>query len=121
MKMVPLGKSGLQVPAIAVGCMRIGEMPAEKLAEHICWCVDHGLNFFDHADIYGGGRCEENFREAFRQTGLSRDQVILQSKCGIRQGMYDFSKEYILSSVDGICSGWGRIIWMFWCCTVPTR
>ena len=102
MKMVPLGKSGLQVPAIAVGCMRIGEMPAEKLAEHIRWCVDHGLNFFDHADIYGGGRCEENFREAFRQTGLSRDQVILQSKCGIRQGMYDFSKEYILSSVDGI-------------------
>ena len=102
MKMVPLGKSGLQVPAIAVGCMRIGEMPAEKLAEHICWCVDHGLNFFDHADIYGGGRCEENFREAFRQTGLSRDQVILQSKCGIRQGMYDFSKEYIFSSVDGI-------------------
>ena len=45
MKMVPLGKSGLQVPAIAVGCMRIGEMPAEKLAEHIRWCVDHGLNF----------------------------------------------------------------------------
>ena len=47
-------------------------MPAEKLAEHICWCVDHGLNFFDHADIYGGGRCEENFREAFRQTDSAR-------------------------------------------------
>ena len=102
MKMIPLGKSGLQVPAIAVGCMRIGEMAQEKLTEHIRWCVEHGLNFFDHADIYGGGRCEENFREAFRQTGLSREQVILQSKCGIRQGMYDFSKEYILSSVDGI-------------------
>lgn len=102
MKTIPLGKSGLQVPAIAVGCMRIGEMPAERLADQIRWYMEHGLNFFDHADIYGGGRCEENFREAFRQTGFDREQVVIQSKCGIRKGFYDFSKEYILSSVDGI-------------------
>lgn len=103
MKTITLGKSNVQVPVIAVGCMRISDMEKDKLAAHIQYCAEHGLNFFDHADIYGGGQCEVRFAEAFKQTGYKREDVILQSKCGIRPGvMYDFSKEYILKSVDGI-------------------
>lgn len=103
MKKTMLGKTGLEIPVIAVGCMRISEMETDRLTEHIRFCIEHGLNFFDHADIYGGGQCESRFAEAFKKTGYKREDVILQSKCAIRPGvMYDFTKKHILESVDGI-------------------
>lgn len=103
MKKTMLGKTGLEIPVIAVGCMRISEMETVRLTEHIRFCIEHGLNFFDHADIYGGGQCESRFSEAFKKTGYKREDVILQSKCAIRPGvMYDFTKKHILESVDGI-------------------
>lgn len=104
MKTIKLGKSDILVPAVAVGCMRIADMENDDLVKHINYCIEQGLNFFDHADIYGGGNCEKVFAKAFKETGLKREDVILQSKCGIRKGMYDFSKDYILDSVDGILS-----------------
>jgi len=97
-----LGKSELEVPRIALGCMRMEERSPEEVQQLIDISIEAGMNFFDHADIYGGGKSEEVFAEAFQTVGLSRDKVILQSKCGIREGMLDFSREYILSSVDGI-------------------
>ena len=103
MKKTMLGKTNLEIPVIAVGCMRIAEMETNRLTEHIRFCIEHGLNFFDHADIYGGGQCESRFAEAFKKTGHKREDVILQSKCAIRPGvMYDFTKKHILESVDGI-------------------
>ncbi len=96
-----LGKSDLTVPAVAVGCMRISNMSDKALAKHLEYCIEQGLNFFDHADIYGKGRSEERFCEVFSQLPYKREDIILQSKCGIRKNMYDFSKEHILSSVDG--------------------
>ncbi len=102
MKTIPLGGTGLQVPAIAVGCMRVSGMPEEKLDQHLLYCMEQGLNFFDHADIYGGGKCEEVFAASVKRTGLRREDMFLQSKCGIRPGMYDFSREHILSAVEGI-------------------
>lgn len=103
MKKTMLGKTGLEIPVIAVGCMRIAEMETNRLTEHIRFCIEHNLNFFDHADIYGGGQCESRFAEAFKKTGYKREDVILQSKCAIRPGvMYDFTKKHILESVDGI-------------------
>lgn len=103
MKKTMLGKTGLEIPVIAVGCMRISEMETVRLTEHIRFCIEHGLNFFDHADIYGGGQCESRFAEAFKKTCYKREDVILQSKCAIRPGvMYDFTKKHILESVDGI-------------------
>jgi len=65
--------------------------------------IDAGANFFDHADIYGGGACESKFASAVGMNPTLREQMIIQSKCGIVPGiMYDFSKEYILEAVDGI-------------------
>lgn len=104
MKTIKLGKSDILVPAVAVGCMRIADMENDDLVKHLNYCIEQGLNFFDHADIYGGGNCEKVFAKAFKETGFNREDVILQSKCGIRKGMYDFSKDYILDSVDGILS-----------------
>ena len=102
MRKITLGTSPLQVPVIAVGCMRILSLSLTEAERFIRTALDHGANFFDHADIYGGGKCEEIFAEAVGMNSAMREQFILQSKCGIRRGMFDFSKEHILSSVDGI-------------------
>lgn len=103
MEKITLGKSTLMVPKIAVGCMRIDGMETSDLARHINNCMEQEVNFFDHADIYGGGACETHFAKAVQEAGCKREDMIIQSKCGIvPQVMYDFSKQYILDSVDGI-------------------
>ncbi|MCL2363639.1 MAG: aldo/keto reductase [Defluviitaleaceae bacterium] len=99
MKTVKIGnKPGL--PAIVPGCMRIGGMEKADLHAWINTAMERGAHFFDHADIYGGGKCEEVFGAAVREMNISRDQFYVQTKCGIRQGFFDFSKEHILESVD---------------------
>ncbi|WP_407542813.1 aldo/keto reductase (plasmid) [Deinococcus radiomollis] len=102
MKTLKLGTSSLNVPVIAVGCMRINSLSMPEAERFVQTALDEGANFFDHADIYGGGACEEIFADAIHMTSTVREKIILQSKCGIRPGMFDFSKEHILSSVDGI-------------------
>ncbi|MDO4313073.1 MAG: aldo/keto reductase [Eubacteriales bacterium] len=102
MKKIKFGGTGLQVPAIAVGCMRINSVSLEKAAKLIEKAVELEVNFFDHADIYGGGECEEIFAKALSMTGVRREDIFVQSKCGIVPGvMFDFSKEHIIASVEG--------------------
>ena len=103
MKQVNWGNSGKQVSAVAMGCMRLTALNTQQAAAHIEKAAELGVNFFDHADIYGGGACETLFGQALAQTGLKREEIWVQSKCAIVPGtMYDFSKEYILNSVDKI-------------------
>ncbi|MDD3413495.1 MAG: aldo/keto reductase [Lachnospiraceae bacterium] len=102
MKKINLGNSSLQVPNIAVGCMRINSIDPQKAEAFVQKSLELGANFFDHADIYGGGECERIFADAIHMSPQVRENIILQSKCGIRPGMFDFSKEHILTSVDGI-------------------
>jgi predicted oxidoreductase len=102
MRTIPLGTSTLQVPVVAVGCMRINRLDKREAEQFIRTALEEGANFFDHADIYGGGACEEIFADAIGMNAEIRSSMILQSKVGIRKGMFDFSKEHILSSVDGI-------------------
>ncbi len=102
MRTMKLGTSNLEVPVIAVGCMRINSLGQAEAEKFVRTAVEAGANFFDHADIYGGGQCEEIFADAIQMNDDVREKIILQSKCGIRQGMFDFSKEHILNSVDGI-------------------
>jgi predicted oxidoreductase len=97
---IELGKSGLQVPTVAVGCMRFGGKTVKEIEELLDIALANGANFFDHADIYGAGRSEQLFAEAL--TPARRDKVILQTKCGIISGkMFDFSYEHIMEAVDG--------------------
>lgn len=104
MKYVDIGGAGLSASAIAVGCMRISALSHQELSRFIHTALDCGVNFFDHADIYGGGDCESVFGRVLSEEPGLREKMVLQSKCGIRKGMYDFSKEHILESVDGILS-----------------
>ena len=103
MKMVPLGKTGLLVPAVAVGCMRFSEMSPAEMNRFIHEALSCGANFFDHADIYGGGKSESIFGEACKGDGsIRREDLLLQSKCSICPDCYDSSKTHILQAVDGI-------------------
>lgn len=103
MRKIRLGKSDLQVPVIAVGCMRIGDMEHKEAERFVNTAIDEGAVFFDHADIYGNGTCEEVFADAIQMNADVREKIILQSKCGIRPGIaFDFSKEHILASADNI-------------------
>jgi predicted oxidoreductase len=86
---------------ISLGCMRISSMTNQDISTLIHTALDEGINFFDHADVYGGGKCEEKFSEALGMNSSLREKMILQSKVGIRKGSFDFSKEHILNAVDG--------------------
>lgn len=102
MRMIQLGKSGLQVPTVAVGCMRLGSLGGNEAESFVQAALEAGANFFDHADVYGRGTCEEIFAQAVHMNSDTREKLILQTKCGIRPGIaFDFSKKHILSSVEG--------------------
>lgn len=91
----------MQASQIILGCMRIIE-PGKNPVKVIETAYENGINFFDHADIYGAGQCETVFAEALAQTSIRREDIYLQSKCAIRPGVaFDFSKEHIIKSVEG--------------------
>lgn len=102
MKYIKPEHSDCKVSNIIMGCMRINNLSEKELNVLFHTALEEGINFFDHADIYGGGECERHFAKSVGMNGTLREKLILQSKCGIRKGFFDFSKEHILSSVDGI-------------------
>ena len=88
---------GNHVPAIVVGCMRMNEIDEKQAERFVAQALELGVNYFDHADIYGGGICEEMFAKAIHMTPSVREKIFIQDKCGIVVGKkYDLSKEYIL-------------------------
>ncbi|MBR6664917.1 MAG: aldo/keto reductase [Lachnospiraceae bacterium] len=103
MKEIVLGTTGKKMPAIVVGCMRLADKNVSDMQSFLHTALEQGAYFFDHADIYGGGQSETIFGEAMaKDPSIKREELFLQSKCGIRQGFFDFSKEHIIASVDGI-------------------
>ena len=87
MRELQLKQTNTKIPSIAVGCMRIDSMEIPALVQHIEFCVEQGLTYFDHADIYGGGNCETLFGKAFKETDVKREDIFVQSKCGIVPGV----------------------------------
>ena len=101
MKYIKIANSDINASEISLGCMRISNMPNQEISTLIHTALDEGINFFDHADVYGDGKSEEKFSEALYMNPGLREKVILQTKCGIRKDSFDFSKEHILEAVDG--------------------
>ena len=102
MKMVWIDERRWNVPAIVVGCMRLGEMDGKSMNAFLHAALEQGANYFDHADIYAGGKSEEIFGQAVKEdSSIKREDLIIQSKCGICKGFYDLSKKHIIESVDG--------------------
>lgn len=102
MKNIQLSTSGVSVSSVVLGLMRINTLDDSGIKALYSAAREIGINIFDHADIYGGAphRCEARFGDALRLTADERDKIVIQSKCGIRPGYFDFSKEHILASVD---------------------
>lgn len=98
-----LGKSDIKASRVSLGLMRIANKTEEEAVEIIDTALKSGINFFDHADIYGAGECEKKFARAIKKLNIDRSKYYLQSKVGIKPGvMYDFSKDHILKTVDEI-------------------
>ena len=100
MKYINTFSKDIPVSQVALGCMRIASMTAQECEAYINHALDCGINYFDHADIYGGGKCEEVFGAALALNPSLRGKMIIQDKCGIRPGRYDFSKEHIIASAE---------------------
>lgn len=101
MKKIKLGNSDVQSGEIALGCMRMDKLSKVEAEKVVHTSMDAGIDLFDHADIYGGGKSEEVFAGAVDLKSSLREQMLIQTKCGIRGGFFDFSKEHIVHSAEG--------------------
>ncbi|MFD2669997.1 aldo/keto reductase [Marinicrinis sediminis] len=120
MKKLPIHRRGIEISPLSLGCMGFGGgwntgsvtdehvMEAQQALET---SIEHGITFLDHADIYTFGKAEETFGRLLTEKPQWREQLWIQSKCGIRfeesatvPGRYDFDRNYIVKSVEGILS-----------------
>jgi predicted oxidoreductase len=103
MKTIPFGAT--TAPAVVAGMMRIDDKDDAHIRELYDAARTAGIDFFDHADIYGGRMhfCEERFAAALDLSASERDEIVIQTKCGIvpAQGMFDFSYDHIMRQVEG--------------------
>ena len=106
MKKIIVGKT-FESSAVALGCMRMGSLDEKRVDAIIDKALECGVNLFDHADIYGGGNAERVFGEYLKRHKNARENMLIQTKCAIHDGQFDFSKEHILKSVDGSLSRLG--------------
>jgi len=101
MKHIKFGMTDLAAPAVMVGCMRMRDLEIRQAAAHIDRALSLGCSWFDHADIYGNGDSHKVFARAVKELGVPREDIFIQSKCGIIRGMgYDSSYRHILASVE---------------------
>ncbi|WP_018192692.1 MULTISPECIES: aldo/keto reductase [unclassified Leifsonia] len=102
MKMFTFPRTDITASNMILGLMRISSLDDEQIRTLVRTARDEGITMFDHADIYGTERhgCERRFGDAGAIPASERDQVVIQSKVGIREGFFDFSREHILRSVD---------------------
>ena len=104
MKYIDVKNGPQNVSAIILGCMRMPALDTQKAADMIRTAAEEGVNFFDHATCYGDGEAERRFGDAFALTGLKREDVYLQSKCGISRDPREFnwSRDYIVENAEAI-------------------
>jgi len=95
-----LGNSNMDVSRIALGCMRMDKLSVQEATRIVDVALEQGITLFDHADIYGGGKSEEIFGQVLAENKGMRDRMRIQTKCGIRNGFYDFSGAHIISTVE---------------------
>lgn len=106
MKYVTIGGK-ISASAVALGCMRMAGLEEKQVDEMIDCALSCGVNFFDHADIYGSGEAERLFGGYLRRHKGARERILIQTKCAIHDGQYDFSKEHIVRSAEASLSRLG--------------
>ena len=105
MRYITIGQDDKELSEIVLGMMKIKDKSVKEVEELVETALSVGINAFDLADIYGRGRCEELLGLVLKNRPDLREKMWIQSKCGIRIEeftYFDFSKDYIIKSVDGI-------------------
>ena len=105
MKIIDIGN--MKASAVSLGCMRMSALDEKRVDAIMDTALEGGINYFDHADIYGGGNSERLFGEYLKRHAGVRDKIFIQTKCAIHDGQFDFSKEHIVKSVEGSLSRLG--------------
>ena len=106
MKYITINNS-MKASAISLGCMRMSKLDEKSVDAIMDTALENGINYFDHADIYGKGNSEVLFGKYLARHAGIRDKIFIQTKCAIHDGQYDFSKEHIIRSVEGSLSRLG--------------
>ncbi|AZN30207.1 aldo/keto reductase family oxidoreductase [Flaviflexus salsibiostraticola] len=105
MKTIHMRHADLQVPNMALGLLRIADLSDDEVRALVTSARDAGIDYFDHADIYGTRlhECEERFARALRLSSSERDRITLQTKVGIVPdgGYYDHSYDHLITQVEG--------------------
>lgn len=115
MKDVKIGGTDFTGSEIILGIMRMDALSVDEAVKVLETAKEAGINFIDSADVYGNGKAEETFGAALKKSSLSADDFYIQSKGGIFKNpergyeatRYDFSKKYLLETVDGILQRMG--------------
>ena len=102
MKTINIANGPQNASTVILGCMRMPALSVQAAADMIRAAAQEGVNFYDHATCYGDGEAETRFGNAFPLTGLKREEVYIQSKCGLHfdRKEFDWSKEDILASAE---------------------
>ena len=100
MKYINIGNQ-ISASAVSLGCMRMSGLDNAKAHAIIDCALENGINFFDHADIYGKGNSECLFGDYLKRHPGAREKMLIQTKCAIHDGQYDFSEKHIVRSVEG--------------------
>ncbi len=100
MKRIKIGNK-FEASSVALGAMRMAGLSIEDAEKVVMTYHENGVDFVDHADIYGGGKSEEIFAEVIKRNPSLKDKFIVQDKVGIRKGFYDASYEHVVSAAEG--------------------
>lgn len=113
MNKIYLSDSGPKVSPAIYGFWRwedTSKKGLDAMERIVNYCLELGINTFDHADIYGGYQCEELFGTVLKQKSFKREDVVLFTKCGVsiphpnrpdvRVRHVDTSAQHIVKSVD---------------------
>ncbi len=106
MKYIEIDKA-FSASVISLGCMRMTNLDEYKIDAIMNTALENGIDFFDHADIYGKGNCEKLFGDFLKRNPSVREKIKIQTKCAIHDGQFDFSKDHIIKSVEGSLSRLG--------------
>ena len=102
MEQIALGQTPYMVSRIALGTMTFGAQVDEPIASvMVDYCLDHGVNFIDSANVYNSGAAEEMLGRILRGR---RDRAVLATKVGIKMGdgptESGLSRKAILKGID---------------------
>lgn len=108
-------RSGAVFPTgIGLGCMGFGSTLRPEAAEQLfCYALDHGIRYFDTADVYGYGRSEELLGQ-FVRTHRARQEVAISTKVGRHQQdqrRIRFALCQLRDTVSSICASCARMAW----------